>query len=69
MIFIPDHQPPEVAQLGEESLDLPPPLVPAQGAAILGGRFLPVAAVRSNHGDAQLAEASGKRVGIIKQAR
>ncbi len=52
MIFIADDQPPEVTQPGEEPLDLPPPLAPAERAAILGGRFLAVAAVRSNHGDA-----------------
>ena len=66
MIFIPDHEAPEVAQPGEEPLDLPPPLGAAQGAAILRFRFGAIAPMRSNHVNAQLAEASVKRVGVIR---
>ena len=66
MIFIADDQPPKVAQPGEEPLHLPPPLVAAQRAPILSGRFFAIAAVRGNHLDPQLAEASVEGVGVIR---
>ena len=49
MILIPDHQPSEVPQPGEQPLHLPPSAVTPQGATILGFGLLSVAAVRGNH--------------------
>ena len=51
MAFIADDEPPEVAQPGKETLNLPATAVAAQGAAILGLGAFAVASVGRNHLD------------------
>jgi len=55
----------QVAQPGEEPLDLPAPPVAAQRAAVLGLGLGAVAPVWGNHLDAQLAQSLIQRVGIV----
>jgi hypothetical protein len=63
--LVADHQPTEVAEPSEESLDLPTALVAAQGPSILGLGPFPVAPVRGNHLDTQLHERFVERIGVV----
>ena len=56
MALVADDQAAEVAQPGEEPLDLPAAPVAAQRAAILGLGPLAVAPMRRDHLDAQLRQ-------------
>jgi hypothetical protein len=49
IVFISDHQSPEVLEPSEETLDFPPSLVAPEFAAILGPRFFTPPFVRGNH--------------------
>src|SRR5579885_1507003 len=66
--LIADHQAPEIAQPGEETLNFPSPSVPAQRAAILRLRALPVAAMGSDHLDAQPCQRHVEWVGVVRAA-
>ena len=65
MALIADDQTAEVAQPGEEPLNLPTALVPSQWTAILGLGAFPVPTVRGNHLDAELGQRVVERISVV----
>jgi hypothetical protein len=60
-----DHQTAEVAEPGEEALDLPTAAIASEGTAILGLRVNSSAPMRRNHLDAQVGQRCIQRIRII----
>src|SRR4051794_13556342 len=65
MTLVPNNQPAEVLQPGEEALHFPAAFVPAQRSAILSLVLGTVAPVRSNHLNALLRERLVKRITVV----
>ncbi len=66
MIFITHHNSPEVLQPRKQSLDLPPPFVPAKFSAVLRFRSLAIGFVRRNQLNSKFFQLLVQRVGIIR---
>src|SRR6478736_138485 len=64
LMFITDHQSPEVSDPGDAPFDLPSMLVTSQLASVLCGRLAAVGLVRTDQVDAALLEPLPKRIGI-----
>ena len=65
MPLIPNDEPTEIAQPGEEPLDLPLAPVPPQGSAILSLGAFPVATVGRDHLHAQVRQGDIQGIGIV----
>ena len=63
--LITNDQSPEIAEPGEESLNFPPPSVPAKRAAILHLGTGAIAAMGRNHLDAQQLQSFTQRIRIV----
>ena len=63
--LIAHHEPTEIAEPGEKSLDFPAAFVATKWSAILGLGLLSVAAVRSDHLDTKLGERCIEGVGVV----
>ena len=66
MIFITHHNSPEVLQPRKQSLDLPPPFVPAKFSAVLRFRSLAIGFVRRNQLNSKFFQLLVQRVRIIR---
>jgi hypothetical protein len=64
LMFVADHQSPEVAHPGDASFHLPASLVPSQFSSILCRRLFSVRLVRTNQIDAALLQPPAQRIGI-----
>src|SRR5437868_14480828 len=65
MVLVAHQNATEVLQPCEQSLDLPPALVTAQGSPVLRPSLLPVRLVRGNHLHSLLSKLFVQRIGVI----